>query len=116
MAPEVLTGSSYGVASDVFSLGVILWQLVTLKDPWEGQNPYSVLNTVAHEHGRLPLPGPDEVTPPLPELPEVCGIIKACFETDPAARPSCAEVAARLEDVIAKIKLRGAQERERPPV
>ena len=41
-APEVLTGAHATAASDVFSFGVVLWELITLTLPWEGCNPFQV--------------------------------------------------------------------------
>lgn len=35
-SPEVLGGAAYyGPPADVFSLGVILWEVVTLEEPWK---------------------------------------------------------------------------------
>ena len=43
MAPEVLRGSdSIDEKCDVFSFGVILWELVTRMEPWSEHNPIQV--------------------------------------------------------------------------
>ena len=64
---------SYGKEADVFSLGVLLWELVTLKEPWreetEGRTAlYYIINSVV-DGKRLELPDPAAAEPPLPELP-----------------------------------------------
>jgi hypothetical protein len=33
-SPEMLSGSPYGKPADVFSFGVVLWEVLTLKEPW----------------------------------------------------------------------------------
>lgn len=33
-SPEMLSGQPYGKAADVFSFGVVLWEVITLKEPW----------------------------------------------------------------------------------
>jgi serine/threonine protein kinase len=33
-SPEMLAGQPYGKAADVFSFGVVLWEVMTLKEPW----------------------------------------------------------------------------------
>ncbi|PNX54595.1 serine/threonine-protein kinase CTR1-like protein, partial [Trifolium pratense] len=42
MAPEVIRGEPSNEKCDVFSFGVILWELVTLQQPWRELNPSQV--------------------------------------------------------------------------
>lgn len=42
MAPELIRNESYTEKCDIFSLGVIMWELCTLKRPWEGVPPERV--------------------------------------------------------------------------
>ena len=39
MAPEVIEHRPYGARADVFSFGVVLWELVTLRKPWVDDAP-----------------------------------------------------------------------------
>ena len=42
LAPEVLAGKSYDCASDVYSFGMILWEMMTWQVPWEELGPWQV--------------------------------------------------------------------------
>jgi serine/threonine protein kinase len=53
MAPEVLAGKSYNRAADVYSFGVILWELATWRIPWEDLGPWQARPRPAAE---LPVP------------------------------------------------------------
>lgn len=41
-APEVLRSEQFGEAADVFSYGVVLWEILTGHIPWEGVHPMAV--------------------------------------------------------------------------
>lgn len=45
MAPELLRNDPVTDKCDIFSLGVIMWELCTLKKPWEGVKPMEVSRT-----------------------------------------------------------------------
>lgn len=43
LAPEVLQGSPHSFASDTYSFGLVLWELLTWRPPFEGTtNPWQV--------------------------------------------------------------------------
>lgn len=58
---------------DVFSYGVILWELCTLLQPWEGMNPMQVVGAVGFQQRRLDIPGGVD--------PAVAEIIRRCWQT-----------------------------------
>lgn len=58
---------------DVFSYGVILWELCTLLQPWEGMNAMQVVGAVGFQNRRLDIP--DNTDPAIAE------IIAKCWQT-----------------------------------
>ncbi|GMI94991.1 MAPKKK delta-1 [Hibiscus trionum] len=88
MAPEVLRNEPANEKCDVYSFGVILWELVTLRIPWKGLNPMQVVGAVGFQNRRLEIP--EDVDP------MVAQIIRECWQTDPHLRPSFAQLMSRL--------------------
>ncbi|CAM6077569.1 unnamed protein product, partial [Sphagnum tenellum] len=89
MAPEVLRNELSDEKSDIYSFGVILWELSTLQQPWTGMNPIQVVGAVGFQHRRLPIP--DNVDP------AIANIIQACWRMDPRQRPSFSEIMQELK-------------------
>ncbi|RYR57056.1 hypothetical protein Ahy_A05g022798 [Arachis hypogaea] len=50
MVPEVLRNEPSNEKCDVYSFGVILWELSTLQQPWGGMNPMQVVGAVGFQH------------------------------------------------------------------
>lgn len=46
MAPEVLRGEEYSKAADVYSFGMILWEMISRKVPFHGYTPVQVVGIV----------------------------------------------------------------------
>ncbi|KAK8610274.1 hypothetical protein V6N13_081437 [Hibiscus sabdariffa] len=88
MAPEVLRNEPANEKCDVYSFGVILWELVTLRIPWKGLNPMQVVGAVGFQNRRLEIP--EDVDP------MVAQIIRECWQTEPHLRPSFAQLMSKL--------------------
>ncbi|KAK8578806.1 hypothetical protein V6N12_069150 [Hibiscus sabdariffa] len=72
MAPEVLRNEPSNEKSDVFSFGVILWELMTVSIPWNNLNSLQVVGVVGFMDRRLELPeGLD---------PHIESIIRDCWQ------------------------------------
>ena len=54
MAPEYIAGREHSERSDVFSAGLVLYELLTGQRAVQGENIYEVMNRVANEEIRLP--------------------------------------------------------------
>ncbi|MDG4784886.1 serine/threonine-protein kinase [Micromonospora sp. WMMD1102] len=86
VAPEVAAGGAPTPASDVYALGILLFELVSGLSPYRGGSPAEVLNR--HRTCR-PVPPPG-----LP--PVVWQFVEDCLTADPADRPDAIRAAARL--------------------
>ncbi|KAF8085508.1 hypothetical protein N665_0665s0017 [Sinapis alba] len=91
MAPEVLRNEPADEKCDVYSYGVILWELFTLQQPWGKMNPMQVVGAVGFQHRRLEIPESVD--------PRIADIISKCWQTDPRSRPSFAEIMISLKQL-----------------
>jgi hypothetical protein len=91
MAPEVLRNEPSNEKCDVYSFGVILWELATMRVPWSGLNPMQVVGAVGFQNRRLEIPR--EVDP------HVARIISSCWENDPSKRPSFSQLLSPLKQL-----------------
>ncbi|KAI3860274.1 hypothetical protein MKX03_030955, partial [Papaver bracteatum] len=92
MAPEVLRDEPSNEKSDIYSFGVILWELVTMQPPWVNLNAAQVVAAVGFKNRRLDIP--NNVNPQVAEL------IEACWAYEPWKRPSFASIMETLKAMI----------------
>ncbi|XP_074804952.1 mitogen-activated protein kinase kinase kinase 21 isoform X3 [Natator depressus] len=88
MAPEVIKSSMFSKGSDIWSYGVLLWELLTGEVPYRGIDGLAVAYGVAVN--KLTLPIPSTCPEPFAKL------MKECWEQDPHIRPSFALILEQL--------------------
>jgi eukaryotic-like serine/threonine-protein kinase len=80
LAPEVLQGTEADGRSDIFSLGCVLYEMVTGRRAFEGKSQLSVLSAILEQEPQsISITQP--LTPPMLER-----VIKGCLVKDPAER------------------------------
>jgi serine/threonine protein kinase len=80
MSPEQAEGKTVDHRTDIYSLGVVLYEMATGRVPYEGETPLGVVIKVIHE----PLPLPRDINPDLPENVE--RVILKALAKDPTER------------------------------
>jgi serine/threonine protein kinase/Tfp pilus assembly protein PilF len=85
MSPEQVEGKDVDQRSDVYSVGIILYEMLTGRVPFEGETPLSIAHKQKYE---APLP-PDELNPQIPE--DLSRLIFRCLEKDKEKRFQRAE-------------------------
>ena len=77
MSPEVLRGERADARSDLWSLGVLLFEMVTGRLPFSGQTGFDLTSAILRDTPKLPRKG-------LPA--RLRAVIQRCLEKDPASR------------------------------
>lgn len=91
IAPELVNGDGGDARSDIYSAGIMLYELLTGDQPFRGQVPIAV----AMQHVRDDVPAPSAAVPGLPS--EMDELVRYMTEKDPDNRP--ANGASLLEDL-----------------
>ncbi len=84
MSPEQARGETVTLkpTSDIFSLGVILYEMLTLQLPWAGRQVKLVLDQVLHSEPKPPM----EAAPSRNVPPELNALVMKCLVKDPERR------------------------------
>ncbi len=99
MAPERAQGKPVDYRADLYSAGVVLYEMLTGRVPFDAKSPLAVLTKHMYE---LP-PMPHSLNPDLPEYVERA--VLHALEKDPAARyQSAAEMGAALRGAITELE------------
>jgi len=90
MAPEVFKGDTYSEKADVWSFGMVLWEMCTGEYPYQESPPANFAAQVAYKGFR-------------PMIPQSCGplwanLILSCWREAPD-RPSFVDILRRLEEI-----------------
>lgn len=89
-APEQITENNYSAASDVYSLGVTYYEIITGQPPFPSPSVTTVIERILDTHPERP----DTIRSGLP--PELTGLIMKMLDKSPSERPSAADVLEQL--------------------
>jgi len=80
MSPEQVRSRPLDKRSDLFSLGIVLWELLTLRGLFRGESDFNVMDAIINN----PPPAPSKVRPDVPR--EVDELVLKLLAKDPAQR------------------------------
>lgn len=88
MAPEILRNERYDEKADVFSFGIVMWEMLTRQPPYKGLDPMTVASKVLQQGYRPEIP-PDT-------HPQYERLVRECWESKPKKRPNFEDIVERL--------------------
>lgn len=106
MAPEVIKQRLLSPASDVYSLGVLLWQMLTSQQPWQGFSEHQILNAVvAGEHQ---LVWPDAGLAPAGVFGaawySTVALGRSCIDPEACRRPTMSAIVEQVSVLAAELQ------------
>lgn len=81
LSPELVTGAPADVRSDLYALGIMVFEMVTGRQPFTGDQAV----TIAYQHANASVPAPSTMNPQVPS--EIDELVRWCTERSPDDRP-----------------------------
>ena len=102
MAPELIETRTYSTKVDVYSFGMLMWEMLTESAPFKGMTTVQILYAVLKKKERPPFPS---ITPkPMKNF------INKCWDQDPEKRPTMEEIYREFKE--GKIAFNGTDREE----
>lgn len=89
MAPEILRGEKYDESADVYSFGMVLWEMVTSEIPYLNTPIKDIINTVGYERKQIPVPTKGNAF--------ILNMMRGCLSLDRDERPTFKEIVGQLQ-------------------
>ncbi|KAK2974870.1 hypothetical protein RJ640_020785 [Escallonia rubra] len=96
MAPEVIEHRPYDHKADVFSFGIVLWELLTGKLPYEQMSPLQAAVGVVQKRLRPTIPSHTN--------PKIVELLESCWEQEPSLRPEFSQIIDTLQHIAKLVR------------
>ncbi|GAM18909.1 hypothetical protein SAMD00019534_020840 [Acytostelium subglobosum LB1] len=99
-APEIYFNEQFSTKCDVYSIGIILWELVTRVVHSRYERPFSEFSNLHHDYQIIIQTAKKGLRPTMPDCPpKFAQLIKECWDGQPDKRPNCAAILKRLAEL-----------------
>jgi serine/threonine protein kinase len=106
LAPEILKETGYSKASDVYSFGIVMWEMMTWQVPWKDLTTWQIMGMMSNRDN---IPRPD-IPDRLDCLPggtfdgmgDYVELMKQCWAEEPDDRPDFPKVASTLRHIMGR--------------
>jgi len=99
MAPEVMQFKEFNEKADVYSFGIVLWELLTRKEPFAHHSNYSKFRRAVCDKNERP-----EI--PLETEPSLKTLIEKCWHPNPNTRPDFKQIINALDVILINVAVK----------
>ena len=99
MAPEVIENKHYTLKADVYSFGIMVWEICTRNTPYEGLNQQEIALKVTTQKLR-----PNISLIPKETPNGIRELIEFCWDHEPSNRPNFEQITMLLKKIISYVQ------------